>query len=77
MAMAKYQRMRYTSSMKKSLLETNPYLKDSAEREKALTRNVVSSSAIESIWVIRDATTGRFVSTNIDRSSFKSSKTSQ
>ena len=47
--------------MKKSLLETNPYLKDSAERNKALVRNVVSSSAIEGIRVTRCASTGQFV----------------
>lgn len=64
--------------MKKSLLETNPYLKDPAERDKALTRNVVSSSAIESIWVKRDAKSGCFVSqAKCDKSPTKSSKTSR
>jgi len=64
--------------MKKSLLETNPYLKDPATRDKALARNIVSSSAIEGIWVKRDTKNGCFVSsaTN-DRTSTKSSKTSR
>lgn len=47
--------------MKRSLLETNPYLKDPAERDKALARNIVSSSAIESIYVTRDAKNGQFI----------------
>jgi hypothetical protein len=49
--------------MKKSLLTTNPFLKDAAKRERTLTRNVESSSAIEGIWVKRDAASGRFVAT--------------
>lgn len=52
--------------MKKSLLETNPYLKDAATRNKALARNVASSSAIEGIVVTRDAKSGRFVSRKKD-----------
>jgi hypothetical protein len=64
--------------MKKSLLETNPYLKDPATREKALARNVVSSSAIEGIWVKRDAKSGCFVSNaKTDKTSTKSSKISR
>jgi hypothetical protein len=47
--------------MKKSLLETNPYLKDPLQRDKALARNVITSSAIESICVTRDAKNGQFV----------------
>ena len=34
---------------KKSLLETNPYLKDPAECEAAILRNVATSSAIEGV----------------------------
>lgn len=49
--------------MKKTLLNTNPYLKDAAAREHALARNIESSSAIEGIWVKRDAATGRFLAT--------------
>jgi hypothetical protein len=49
--------------MKKSLLATNPYLRDPAVRERSLARNVESSSAVEGIWVKRDATSGRFIST--------------
>ena len=52
--------------MKKSLLETNPYLKDPATRDKALARNVVSSSAIEDIHVSRDAKSGQFVAQSKD-----------
>jgi hypothetical protein len=50
--------------MKKSLIETNPHLKDPAKRAQALARNVVSSSAIEGIRVTRNANSGRFVSTD-------------
>jgi hypothetical protein len=50
--------------MKKSLLETNPYLKDPTKREEATARNIETSSAIEGIWVKRDAVTGQFVHTN-------------
>ncbi|HXE95842.1 MAG TPA: hypothetical protein VN642_05525 [Dongiaceae bacterium] len=35
--------------MKKSLLETNPYLKDPAERKRLMRRSLVSSFAIEGI----------------------------
>ena len=47
--------------MKKSLLETNPYLKDPVQRDKTLARNVVTSSAIESICVTRDTKSGQFI----------------
>jgi hypothetical protein len=50
--------------MKKTLLATNPHLKNAAQREEALARNIESSSAIEGIWVKRDATTGRFLDRN-------------
>jgi hypothetical protein len=50
--------------MKKSLLETNPYLKDPKKREEAMARNIETSSAIEDIWVKRDAKTGQFMHTN-------------
>jgi hypothetical protein len=64
--------------MKKTLLETNPYLKDAAKRTKALTRNVETSSAIENIWVKRDAKSGRFVSQKEPVSSpAKATKTSR
>jgi len=56
--------MLYTYGMKKSLLETNPFLKDDAFRKSALARNIESSSAIEGIFVKRDAATGRFVETS-------------
>jgi Fic family protein len=37
--------------MKKSLIETNPYLKDPELRKKLLRRSAISSSAIEGIYV--------------------------
>jgi len=36
---------------KKSLKETNPYLKDPKQYEEALIKNVISSSAVEGIRV--------------------------
>jgi len=66
------------STMKKSLLETNPYLKNTAERNKALIRNVASSSAIEGICVRRDAKSGLFVSQPTDlKAPLKSLKSSR
>lgn len=47
--------------MKKSLLETNPYLKNPKKREEAMARNIETSSAIEGILVKRNAKTGCFV----------------
>jgi len=47
--------------MGETLLTTNPHLKDKVARERALTRNIESSSAIEGIRVKRDAKTGQFV----------------
>jgi len=55
--------------MKKSLLNTNPYLKDASDREQALARNIESSSAVEGIRVIRDTATGRFISCKSDNTS--------
>jgi len=55
--------------MKKSLLKTNPYLKDASNRERALARNIESSSAVEGTWVTRDAVTGRFISCKSDSTS--------
>jgi len=37
--------------MKKSLLETNPYLKDPEQRKRLIRRSVVSSFAIEGIYL--------------------------
>jgi hypothetical protein len=47
--------------MKKSLLKTNPYLKDGKKREEAMARNIETSSAIEGIWVKRDPKAGCFI----------------
>jgi len=64
--------------MKKSLLETNPYLKDAAKRTMALARNIETSSAIEGIWVKRDAKSGQFISqTKSVKSPAKATKTSR
>ena len=40
--------------MKKSLLETNPYLKDPAQRKLLMRRSLVSSFAIEGIYLKED-----------------------
>jgi hypothetical protein len=42
--------------MKKSLLETNPYLKDPVKRKRLLRRSLVSSFAIEGIYLEEDTT---------------------
>lgn len=55
--MAKHLRMRYTPFVKKSLLESNPYLKDPVERKRLLRRSLVSSFAIEGIY-LKDETAG-------------------
>ena len=41
--------LRYICDMKKTLLETNPYLKDPVQRKRLLRRSLVSSFAIEGI----------------------------
>ena len=51
--------------MKKTLIDTNPYLKDAKARDEAMARNVGTSSAIESISVTRDASTGKFISSKV------------
>jgi len=64
--------------MKKSLLETNPHLQDASKREKALARNIETSSAIEGLRVKRDAVSGRFISQTRDlNAAGKASKTSR
>jgi Fic family protein len=40
--------------MKKSLLETNPYLKDPEMRKKMMRRSIISSSAIEGIHITEE-----------------------
>jgi hypothetical protein len=42
--------------MKKSLLETNPYLKDPELRKRLIRRSVVSSFAVEGIILKEDGT---------------------
>ena len=51
----------YGMYMKKPLLETNRYLQDRLLRDKSLSKNIVSSSAIEGIHVSKDSLTGHFV----------------
>lgn len=63
--------------MKKSLLETNPYLKDRNKREEAMARNIETSSAIEGIWVKRDAKSGQFMHADIISSPPKAKQTSR
>ena len=41
--------------MKKSLLETNPYLKDPQQRKRLLRRSLVSSFAVEGIHLKEEA----------------------
>jgi Fic family protein len=48
--------------MKKSLIQTNPYLKNPADREQAMVLNITSSSAIEGIQMVRDTKSGLFIS---------------
>jgi hypothetical protein len=62
--------------MKKSLLETNPHLKDPAKRIIGQTRNIETSSAVEGIWVKRDAKSGQFTSVKKDSTPMKSVKKS-
>ena len=57
--------------MKNTLLATNPHLKNAAQREEALARNIESSSAVEGIRVKRDASTGRFISRESNSKSLK------
>jgi len=40
--------------MNKSLLETNPYLKDPVQRKRLLRRSLVSSFAIEGIYITEE-----------------------
>lgn len=54
--MATHWQIQYTAPMKKSLLETNPYLKDPAERKRLLRRSLVSSFAIEGIYLKEEPT---------------------
>ncbi len=52
--------------MGKSLAEKNIHLQNADNRKHTMTRNIVSSSAIEGIWLKRDTRTGRFVSKGQD-----------
>lgn len=54
--------------MKKSLLETNPYLKDPEQRKRLLRRSLVSSFAVEGIHVEFDEATGQFTQRKHDKS---------
>jgi len=54
--------------MGKTLANSNIHLRNSTTRQRSMARNIESSSAIEGVWVKRDAVTGRFV----DRKSLSS-----
>ena len=54
--------------MGKTLAKSNIHLQNSTTRKRSMARNIESSSAIEGVWVKRDAVTGRFV----DRKSLSS-----
>lgn len=54
--------------MKKSLLETNPYLKDPEQRKRLLRRSIISSFAIEGIRIKFDEATEQFVHENPETS---------
>lgn len=43
--------MLYSYTMKKSLVETNPHLRDPMKRREMLERSILSSSAIEGIRI--------------------------
>ena len=60
--------------MSKTLIHSNGYLRDAESREKALERNVKSSSAVEGIWVVREAQTGRFVQETSDSKSSEATR---
>jgi hypothetical protein len=47
--------------MGKTLAKSNLHLRNSTTRQRGMARNIETSSAIEGVWVKRDAATGRFV----------------
>lgn len=59
--------MSYIISMKKSLIETNPYLKDPAERKRLMRRSLVSSFAIEGIYLKEEPAGSAIINTPADR----------
>ena len=46
--------------MGKKLAESNIHLRDTVKRQRTMARNIETSSAIEGIYLVRDAVTGRF-----------------
>jgi Fic family protein len=58
--------------MKKSLLETNPYLKDPEQRKRLMRRSLVSSFAIEGIYITEEDLE-RFEKENAEKNSKKES----
>jgi len=62
--------------MGKTLAQSNIYLRNADQRLRSMTRNIESSSAIEGIKLIRDANTGRFVSSEKNNSNPKATKSS-
>lgn len=59
---------------KKSLLETNPYLKDAQKREAMITRAVLSSSAIEGVRAAASRALATHAKAGRSQKSSKSSK---
>lgn len=43
--------MKQEMNKKRPLIETNPYLRDPAQRDRLITRSVLTSSAVEGIYV--------------------------
>lgn len=62
---------------KKSLLETNPYLKDPQNREAMITRAVLSSSAIEGVRAAASRALSSRLSAGQGGRSHKASKSSK
>lgn len=63
--------------MSRSLAESNIHLRDANKRERTMARNIETSSAIEGIFLARDAKTGRFVSKKKEAFPAKPKKSSQ
>ena len=63
--------------MGKSLSESNIHLRDADKRQRAMARNVETSSAIEGIYLVRDAQSGRFVAKDKGEPATEATETSR
>ena len=63
--------------MGKTLAESNVHLRDTDKRKRAMARNIETSSAIEGIYLLRDARTGRFVAKTKGSAPFTAKKSSR